>query len=277
MQRLIGLIPLYTIWISLITFGLIIPEASAAFMGVKLADCNFYLSAQQTDPDLIPDQILNDLDSDILTVRVDAVEYLLNSREISYLDIIETIKVKQANLSYEQFDRLTFAAEKLYLGQLAVIGIQMQTGEIPIRIEHIFPEAPAARVLRIGDQVLSINDEILPDDSPSTVLQRNITSREVGDKITMSIVRDGKRMNVVVELANAFKLEGFSSSQLERDRKKQWLDLYGDMFPAPIELDVIKRDLDLIRAEPVKQQDKSNSRKLPIDNSGSKQPPDNDR
>lgn len=191
------------------------------------------LPARPDVPTWLTGPILDDLNSPVLNRRDKAWERLTVATDISHAEILELLRERRDTLTPEQQDRLLTAAEIRYLQRLAVIGIQMKTGVVPITIDKVFPDAPAADVLKVDDQVLAINHVELPDDRGPSVLQSTITALEAGEIVTLDIVRDGQPMLVDVELANAFSLENFATLQLVSNRRRHWADLVKDIRPMP--------------------------------------------
>ncbi|MBL1216002.1 MAG: PDZ domain-containing protein [Planctomycetes bacterium] len=191
-------------------------------------------AAKREIPAWLTCTVLDDLDSDNLATRDAAWQRIVDAPDISHAEVLDTLVSRRDTLSPEQQDRLLDAAETRYLQRLAVIGIQMKTGVVPITIDKVFPDAPAADVLQINDQLLAINHVELPEDRGGSVLQATITALEAGEMVTLDIVRDGKPMLVDVVLANAFSLENFTTQQLASNRKRHWAGVVKDIRPMPI-------------------------------------------
>jgi len=194
--------------------------------------------------EIVPPDVLASLDDSDLTQRENATQQLETDDLISSGAIEELLVIQRDELTFEQIDRLIQTLEHRTLGEIAVLGIEMRRGVVPIEIERIFMGAPANRVLRFGDKLQAVDGQTLDNDQAPAILQQAVTQKGVGDRVTLEIERDGETMRVRVELADAYTLRGFSTDRLERDRANLWLAQRRRLVPPPIGLAVVTKELE---------------------------------
>src|SRR5690242_9076205 len=78
------------------------------------------------------------------------------------------------------------------------IGIGIEKGKDGVRVKEIMPSTPAEKAgLKVGDEVLSIDDQ--PVKEPQQLIDM-VTSKGVGSKVKLWIVRDGKSVEIDLAL-----------------------------------------------------------------------------
>lgn len=78
------------------------------------------------------------------------------------------------------------------------IGMGMERGAQGVTVRKVEPQSPAAAAgVRVGDLILSVDDERVTEGGE---LQQVLIKREVGDVVTLGILRDSARMEIEVEL-----------------------------------------------------------------------------
>lgn len=155
------------------------------------------------------------LDSTDVQTRLDATERLAKSPAIT-LKQLETV-LRAGPLSLEQRCRLLAAARRRFISEpRAGMGIQpdINFGQHGVGLAGIQQDFPASKVLRPGDRIVSADG--VPIDTWETI-RAVIISRDPGDEIPVSIVRDGGTLNVTVKLGEFARLRqaGIDSGLLE--------------------------------------------------------------
>lgn len=78
------------------------------------------------------------------------------------------------------------------------MGLQRDAGGVPV--DEVEPNSPAAQAgVRVGDLIIAVDGERVTEGSE---LQQILIKREVGDEVELNVVREGRRMDFPVELAN---------------------------------------------------------------------------
>lgn len=131
------------------------------------------------------------LDSPRLEVREQATVALAESPMLPTGVLFLMLQEHRSIFTPEQFERLLDIAELRYLTSIAVIGIQMDSRrpDQGITIQHIFPGAPAERLLRTGDIMLAIDGKPLLGLDSVRVIQETVGGRWPGDTINLRIAR----------------------------------------------------------------------------------------
>jgi PDZ domain len=178
------------------------------------------------------DDLIADLGDPDPATRVIATVDLEASPAITLKDL--EAAMARADLNAEQSRRLRQAAEIRFIREpRAAVGVtynmQAQDREGIVLIDAIEPTFPAAAVLKAGDRIEMIDGVKLSAASPMRPL---IFSRDPGDEIPMTIVREGVTLNVVVKLGdwtrlqsirNNFNQRGIRSADFhEADLERAW-------------------------------------------------------
>jgi peroxiredoxin len=78
------------------------------------------------------------------------------------------------------------------------IGIGIEKGKDGVRVKEIMPATPAEKAgLKVGDEVISIDDQAVKE--PQQLIDL-VTSKGVGSKVRLWIVRDGKTVEIDLAL-----------------------------------------------------------------------------
>lgn len=88
----------------------------------------------------------------------------------------------------------------------AALGISGKTG---VRITQVYPSSSAQKAgLKVGDLILKLDDEVIPADQlgDEEVLPSMIRQYDIGSQVKLGIIRDGKPMDILVELETSPKL-----------------------------------------------------------------------
>ncbi len=155
------------------------------------------------------------------------------------------------SITFEQRDRLMRILERRQLEYPGVIGITMdeRSGPLSVGIRSVVPDAPSARVLRPGDQILEINGQplqALGESDPSAALQFAVAARRAGDPLTMLIERNGVEIEVTTRLADSQKLTEFGSTRLQAKRQDIWNVVSASVSPTPIPIPLMDEYGELI-------------------------------
>lgn len=212
-----------------------------------LASASSVLAVVHAEP---PASTLESLVADLAQpdplTRTSASEQLESDPSIT-LKEIETV-LARPGLSAEQTRRLMAAAEARFLREpRAAVGVTFNQFEQDrngsVVLDNVEATFPAAAVLQAGDRIEAIDGVRLSAVNP---MRPHILSRDPGDTIPMTIVRQGVTMNVVVTLGRWADLrdrrrggQGFvrSMDPREEDFEAAWrVRLRRIQQPAPLEV-----------------------------------------
>lgn len=161
----------------------------------------------EANPSSIIDDLVGELGSADPDARTQASVDLKASPSIRLKDIEKSLS--RQDLNAEQVRRLMDACEyRFMLEPRAAVGVtynpMAQDREGIVIVEAIEPTFPAAAVIKPGDRIEAIDGVRLSAASP---MRPVIFSRDPGDEIPMTIVRDGVTLNVIVKLGEWSKLQ----------------------------------------------------------------------
>ncbi len=212
-----------------------------------LASASSVLAVVHAEP---PASTLESLVADLARpdplTRTSASEQLESDPSVT-LKEIETV-LARPGLSAEQTRRLMAAAEARFLREpRAAVGVTFNQFEQDrngsVVLDNVEATFPAAAVLQAGDRIEAIDGVRLSAVNP---MRPHILSRDPGDTIPMTIVRQGVTMNVVVTLGRWADLrdrrrggQGFvrSMDPREEDFEAAWrVRLRRIQQPAPLEV-----------------------------------------
>jgi hypothetical protein len=148
--------------------------------------------------------LVDNLDSEILQQRLDAAKALRERPEIN-LRTIEGV-IRTATLSPEQHRQLvSIAWERFKSEPRPAMGIQSSYNQRGAVLQSVTRGFPAESVLRAGDRI-EVADGVKLDEFDT--LRHVILSRDPGDEMALSIVREGAVLNVKVTLGRFDELRG---------------------------------------------------------------------
>ena len=158
--------------------------------------------------------LIRNLDSAQVDVRTKATDQILGSRDISTRQIEEALR--GPNLSPEQRQRLmAIAAMRFRTSPRAAMGLRNEPNApgMGVTVGHLVQGFPSAQVLRLNDRitaaagmVIDNSDRMEAWDRRWDLLRAIIVSRDPGDEIPLTIVRDGTVQNVTVKLGEYSRL-----------------------------------------------------------------------
>ncbi len=148
--------------------------------------------------------LVEHLDSEILQQRLDAAKSLRERPEFN-LKTIEGV-LRTAALSPEQHRQLVSVAwERFKSEPRPAMGISSNYNQRGAVVQFVTPGFPATQVLRAGDRI-EVAEGVKLDEFDT--LRHVILSRDPGDEMALSILRDGVVMNVKVTLGRVEDLRG---------------------------------------------------------------------
>ncbi|MGV7220700.1 MAG: PDZ domain-containing protein [Nitrospinales bacterium] len=108
------------------------------------------------------------------------------------------------------------------------IKIKFQSSSVipTLEVIGVFPHSPAANSgLLVGDKILAVDDELISDSTPYSLIEkftRQISTRPIGKKICLHILRNQKMRNIFVPVLSRPKAKVFQKAhpELERDSEK---------------------------------------------------------
>ncbi|MBX3375879.1 MAG: PDZ domain-containing protein [Phycisphaeraceae bacterium] len=166
-------------------------------------------------------KIIADLDSDDVTLRIDAQRRLVEGRSFKLKDIEAAAKGRE--LSAEQRGRLLHAAFTRFCAEpragMGVMGDQFG-GERGVLLQSLVPGFPAAEVLRPGDRLLTVDGRAIND---LMMMRPVVVARDPGDEVSVVLVRAGTTMTVRLRLGRYGDLN-------QRDRSAITPDLLMDAW-----------------------------------------------
>jgi hypothetical protein len=161
-------------------------------------------AAPAGEPSELLSRALVDLDSPSVQTRIEATTRLLNSRSIDLRQIEAAIK--SGKLSPEQRQRLLLVAQKRFCAEpRAAMGIGQDPNftQRGVTLQNVQPDFPASEVLRPGDRIIAAGGQAV--DIWET-MRAIIVSRDPGDEIPVTLIRDGATLNVTVKLGEFSQL-----------------------------------------------------------------------
>jgi len=164
-------------------------------------------SAQQSPgPAAAPSltDLVRNLDAPEAQTRLDAAESIFQSAAIT-LKQVEGV-LRKDPLSPEQRQRLLgIAARRFNTEPRAAMGIQNDgnLGSHGVSIAFLQPGFPAAQVLKLGDRIIAAAGVTI--DTWET-MRAVIISRDPGDEIPITVVREGATLNLTVGLGDFTRL-----------------------------------------------------------------------
>jgi PDZ domain len=204
--------------------------------------------------------------------RVSAAQALEHDDGIS-LRQIERLLIQREGLGPEQSRRLLAIARSRFIREpRAAVGVQFSLFEQDrngvVVLERVEPEFPASGVLQAGDRIEAIDGVRLSAVSP---MRPHILSRDPGDDISMTIVRQGVTMNVMVKLGRWSDLRnerrggGFGGGRTidpsERDMDEAWRQR-SSRYPSPSPAGIIEAAVPPIPPTPPSIDDPSDAEAL---------------
>jgi hypothetical protein len=141
--------------------------------------------------------LVADLGSEDPQVRINATIALQDRGGIRLRQLEEVLR--RPDLTAEQRRRLLSAAHRrFYAEPRAALGFRSATTEAgPVVIANVIPGFPAAGVLRAGDRITAVNGVRVPS---FAAIRPLIVSRDPGDVLELTILREGATLNLAVEL-----------------------------------------------------------------------------
>jgi hypothetical protein len=150
-------------------------------------------------------QFIKDLDAPEAQARIDATEQLFDSPAISLKQMEKALR--EEKLSPEQRQRLLgVAAHRFRSEPRAAMGIGWDSNPSThgVTLATVQPEFPSAKVLKVGDRVIAAAGVTI--DTWET-MRAVIISRDPGDQIPITVVREGATLNLTVELGDFTRLK----------------------------------------------------------------------
>ena len=174
-------------------------------------------------------QVVANLDSEVLQQRLDAARSLREGPRFG-LKTIEGV-LRTAELSPEQHRQLVSVAwERFKSEPRPAMGISSNYNQRGAVVQFVTPGFPAQQVLKSGDRI-EVADGVKLDEFDT--LRHVILSRDPGDEMALTILRDGATLNVKVTLGRLEDLRGQALTELSLVtafrlfRARDYLDLRG--------------------------------------------------
>jgi hypothetical protein len=149
-------------------------------------------------------EFVKELDAPEAQARLDATESLFQAGTITLKDMEKALR--EGKLSPEQRQRLlSVAARRFRTEPRAAMGIQNDgnLGSHGVSLALVQNEFPASKVLRVGDRVIAAAGTTI--DTWET-MRAVIVSRDPGDEIPVTVVREGATLNLTVTLGDFTRL-----------------------------------------------------------------------
>jgi hypothetical protein len=188
-------------------------DAQAAELDIAPRDRNFASDSHHKGP---LDEFVAALRSPSFEARDEATTALLRLSP-DRLGEIQSLLARESDA--EAAARLTQVAIHLFLkartpleGQASLLGIKFndelvrtntKDGDLSmsIAVMELQPGYPAAQELRVGDRLLGIDGKRFPVDMPRETFPSLVRAHYPGEVVTFTILRQGKEMDVKVQLA----------------------------------------------------------------------------
>ncbi len=161
-----------------------------------------HASAQNGDGQSLPDaelrRLVQQLDAEDPAARETATEVLATDPGLTLRRL--EVFLSDASLSREQRRRLVGAAyQRFRQNPRAALGVSFEplVRESGVRINLVVPNFPSAGVLRSGDRILSFDGIPVRDQQHAVSI---IVSRDPGEEMTISLIRDGEALTLAVPL-----------------------------------------------------------------------------
>lgn len=150
-------------------------------------------------------ELIARLDSPVFAARSRAMVDLLQREDLT-LDAAEWL-LTAPDLSAEQRLRLERVALEIFArGPRGAVGIRFPPeADGPVRIQDVLAGFPASVVLRAGDQILEADGMAM---TRQAIFRAAILSHAPGEVMPMTLLRDGARLEVEVQLSSFAALTG---------------------------------------------------------------------
>lgn len=180
---------------------LLVSSAIGAMVSLAAAQPPAQPPAQPVaQPNPVLQQIVSDLGSDDVILRMDAQRRLSESTTLRLRDVESVLKDGQP-LSTEQRLRLINVAYKRFCSEpRAALGVQsgMQDGtQRGVLLSMVMREFPASETLRPGDRILTVDGQSVTD---ITLMRPVVIAHDPGDEVPVTLIRDGANITVKVKL-----------------------------------------------------------------------------
>lgn len=187
-------------------------------------------------------------------VREAATRRLIDDAQIQTDDILEFVDAQWETLAPEAVERFLLVSRERYIASPGAIGIEFGPSAMAT-IDNVILGTPASKVLRRGDQILSLNGEDLPptrtEQQPE--LLRRMAGLKAGDLVQAKIRRGLDELDVEFALADPKLLPRFESFivTMQREMLQQWNALRAERIPLrPMMIDMDVAGLALMDSHP---------------------------
>ena len=115
-------------------------------------------------------------------------------------------------------------------------------GETGVRIDRIWPGSSAEGIVQVGDVVLAVdgrpvaNDGTVADGDERLPFGMLVDRRQVGEQVELTVLRDGRRLDLTVTLERLPYIQSMSNAY---DRRPRYY-VYGGLIFVPLELEMLK-------------------------------------